>query len=484
MQALCAVPDLLSLFGTLGFTPMRWKAPSRKQGSRLSSVTKLVPLTVWGALGVMALMLDSGVPEVGHSRAQGMTALLTILFGTWVFWSHGGNQVTAAGIYSLSMAMFVGFSGIWWLLQSEQLSDGVYLATVTGFWSTFAMFAIFWQQAPTFKPIKVESIEPTRWGMWFGLFLSAICVAGLLFAGPVLAQVSLLALTLLTASLVLHRFGGQRIWRRLLVGGAVTVVFAETVFTGFGRLMLVSLGLVAVLLVSAWGMNRRVKSVVLAAVGPALVFLIRLREEAQSELGHPTDGIGSVVSPLTTFGELIERGLSHAEGEPFLGSLLFWVPRELWEGKPAGFGTVLTAELEPKLLATGHSMAAQSTGEWFFSWGWLGVVALVVVLGLYIRWLDRKLAKVTRQPIRSRFDLLKALIIVVLVVELPGLAWGSSFTYFTRAGQKVAVLLALIALFALARPTAERRPPATPGEPRRKWPQPFSEQARGSQSRP
>lgn len=192
----------------------------------------------------------------------------------------------------------------------------------------------------------------------------------------------------------------------------------------------------------------------LATIPLALLALVRFREDEQRDIGYSSedvDGFGSLTSPLTTFAQLIATDNSDANGEPFLASFLFWIPRSIWDEKPQGFGTILTADLEPHLLSTGHSMAAQASGEWFYSWGWFGVIALVPVLGIGSRVLDACLRRLTEHPIRDRRDLLLLTIVTFMAAEAAVLPWNGSFTYSARAGPKVGVLVAVLVLFAWRR---------------------------------
>jgi len=91
---------------------------------------------LWAVLGVFAMLLDSSGPATGHDRSQLALSVLMVAFGAWAFRRHGGAEVTAAGIYYLSAAIFVGFAGLRWWSRTTVVDDATYLATTTGYWTT------------------------------------------------------------------------------------------------------------------------------------------------------------------------------------------------------------------------------------------------------------------------------------------------------------------------------------------------------------
>lgn len=430
-----------------------------------------VPLALWVAGGIVALLLDSDSARVGAEYAQPMTAALALGFGVWVYWRHGGHQITAAGLYSLASATFVGFAGLYWWAQARSVPDEVWVATLTGFWTHVGLY-LFWRNPPEYRAVSAVSSEATHWGAWMGLAVSGLGLAvGLRFGGNAV-QFFLGGLALLMVALMLHRAQGERITGRLVLAGIVVAAFWQVTFTGYGRLNIVALGLVGLVLASARTSGRRVKAMALAGVVPALWVFVLVREQLGVQLsGTEYDGLGSVVNPLQVFGRLVEAQgsgtVALAHGETFIATLLFWVPSSMWEGKPPGFGAELTSELEPQLLSVGHSMAAHSYGEWFYNWGWLGVVAMVPVVGLLLRWADRLLSKVSR--VDSRRSLLWLVVALLVVANVPNLMWAGSFTYLGRLGQEVLILLVLVLPFATAEgarsgrlrlePDLSRRPP-------------------------
>jgi hypothetical protein len=134
-------------------------------------------------------------------------------------------------------------------------------------------------------------------------------------------------------------------------------------------------------------------------------------------------------------------------GSTFWASSVAFVPRSLWENKPPGFGAVLVPYLSPLSVGTSHSDAALFQGEWLFDFGFLGLVAMVLVVGWYIAKLDIWLTELNSRPVSTRRRLLAVVSATILASGLGNLLWVGSFTYFVRA---VGPLLAVGVLFAVA----------------------------------
>jgi hypothetical protein len=265
----------------------------------------------WGAAGVLALLMRSGQPGVPYDYSELTLAGLSTAFGVWVFWTHGRHQITAAGVYCLSVSVFVGFAGLWWWTQPGAVDPPVYIGTVTGYWTTYAMWVLFWRHEPAYALIRPVSPQATQWAIGMGLMVAVVGgSAG--FASPdAYVQFPLAGLSLVAVGLTLHRAQREKVIMRLGLAGLTVVVFWETAFTGFGRLNLVAIALVGVVVASGRSSRRTVKALVLVGVSPALWLLVLAREALTTTAGSAYDGIGSVVFPLRYFGELVQ---GHASG--------------------------------------------------------------------------------------------------------------------------------------------------------------------------
>jgi hypothetical protein len=404
----------------------------------------LTPLIGWGAAGVLALLLRSDQPTVLYDYSELVLAGLSTAFGVWVFWTHGRQQITAAGVYCLAVSVFVGFAGLWWWAQPGAVDQPVYIGTMTGYWTTYAMWALFWRHQPNFALIRHASPEATQWAIGMGLVVAVVGSSAGFVSPDAYVQFPLAGLSLVAVGLILHRAQHEKVIARLGVAGLTVLVFWETVFTGFGRLNLVAIALVGIVVASGRRSRRTVKAMVLTGVSPALWLLILTREALPTTTGITYDGIGSVVYPVRYFGELVQGHASglfaFSGGQALEATLTVWIPRSWWPGKPEGFGAVLTPLLAPATVGTNNSLAAHAYGEWYFDFGWAGVIVMVLFLGVFIWAVDRLLARATATPLDTRRQLVPLVVAVLLVVDMPNLMWVGTFGYVARTAQRLAIL--------------------------------------------
>lgn len=423
----------------------------------------------WGALGVVAALLDSNDPGRLHEWSQPAIASVTLGFGVITYWSHGRNRVTAAGLYALAAAIFAGYAGLWWTTQHDMVSNEIYRATTWAFWTTWLM-SRFWGRGSIEGPLHLTVAEPgaTRWGIRWGLGLAIAGIGshlvGIQVGQTFVGEVAFVGLTLLAVSLILRR-SESGVSRALVVTTGSLAVYSTTIFSGFGRLVLVSLILGPVVLLAGRLAGRRLKVMSIVAIGPALAVFAAARE-VFGRRKYGTDslsGIGSVVEPLRDFGRLLGRsdGYSFAYGDTFWAALTVHVPRAVWPGKPIGFGTELTQMFAPELASVGQTYVVLTPGEWYYNFGVWGLLAMAPALGLFLRLLDGALLRAQSTPAVSPRQLLWLTMALVAVADVPNLFWAGSFGYTARAGTRLLVLAALVVL-ATARPAAPAEPNATP----------------------
>jgi hypothetical protein len=318
--------------------------------------------------------------------------------------------------------------------------------------------SVFWTKGPKGAGSKLRVLaDPgvAAWGMILGLLLAvagAIAwAAGVIGGATGLIQgTSFVGMSLFLTSLVLtgRRPRHRSLWR-LGVVLAMVWAFSVTTFTGYGRLILVALGLVPVILLSGQITTRAVKVLVLAGVAPSMFVLVKMRQTfAEQRFGISTSGIGSVVSPLGDFGNLLSAHAAGrfdlAYGKSFFATLTFFVPRQLWPGKPIGFGALLTQILDPQLVSVGQSIVALAQGEWFYDFGWLGVAAMGPALGYALRRMDQLLDDARSRPVASKRQLLWLTAALLMVSDVPNLLWVGSFGYVARTGVRIGIVMVLM----------------------------------------
>ncbi|MGH3764953.1 MAG: hypothetical protein ACRDTX_07365 [Pseudonocardiaceae bacterium] len=423
--------------------------------SNLAAGLVLVP--VWALLGTIGLTLRGA--GMGLAAAITMMGVLQLVFGIWVFWTHGGRQITAGGVYSMSASIFVGFAAIYYaILYGSDVPHALYLATVLCYFSHLAMYALFWRTSYSTElaaPRVYPSEQLTAWLGKTGLVLLVTALAAH-FAGIQIVFIDAMAfvsLVFLVCASFNHPGGpAGRPWY-LVVAVIGFVLYTLVFFSGYGRLKLATLGLVFAAAACRYFRHRSAKLITLACLPGALLVFGAMRVAfLQGLYPGKTDteknGIDSVIDPLFTFGQLIDGvnggAIGYGHGSTFIASVFIYVPRAWWEGKPIGFGAVLAKMLlKEGTYAEGTSLAALSPGEWFYDFGIPGVVLMVVVLGLVIRWLDGVLRRVLERPLDTRNDFITLTAALVAVAGMSDLMWVGTFTFNERGGTRLIVILAI-----------------------------------------
>lgn len=401
------------------------------------------------ALAVIPALLAVGIsgPGVGYHRGMLLIGIAGVVFGVAVFWSHGGGQITAAGVYALASAAFVGAAALSWAHRDGAgLPDYMFHAALLAYATNLAMYFLFWrrQGAPANYP-PIERRDERAWasttvigalwlamavGMWATLPATRQLYDALGFAG-------VLAIALGVAARPGRRMGPSSL---LLLGGAF-VLYATTVFWGYGRLQMVALACACALVVCRRFDGRRVKTAILAGAVPFLMLLAHQRHamvrEAHGEAAASRGGPDSWETPMEVFGRLLEGGtpLRHGHGSSFFATFVIPIPRVLWEDKPVQFGAALVDIFDPSARSYQQSYAALAHGEWYYNFGLAGMVAMVFGVGLAIRWLDRRLAASLRRPLVARTALLQLMtlgLVATIVAGTADLAWNGSSTFLAR----------------------------------------------------
>jgi hypothetical protein len=398
---------------------------------------------------------------LSQDLALAALGLVNVLTGLTLFWSHGGNRITAAGIFGLALAVFVGVSALWWSGQSDPAQRGVVEVAAASACCLCAMWGLFWCQSDLdvgSRPLAVPT-PLSRDMAIVGAVLSVVTAAAssftYFFSASVPVQVSLGCMTLLMVSvLLLIRGRAGFSWRvaaaEIVVVLALVGVAAATVFTGYGRLNLVSLGMAGLVVMSTDATRRWLKAGAILAVGPALlVFSFARQLFFEHRYGVTTNGAMSVFTPLRDCARLADRvshGVVHVDwGQNFVATFLFWVPRALWPGKPVGLGVDL-GDLLGYAPVPGQSWAATFLGDFVLALGWWSLPLVVLLVGLFVRSLDGWWTGLLRRGARDPVWFLQAVLCLLVIADLANYAWGGSFDHVSRVVSRSLPLLGLLVL--------------------------------------
>lgn len=423
---------------------------ARTRREDADSVWLLVWLFVAGIAGLLGWRASTAL------IALVATSVLTMAFGIWVFWRHGGPQITAAGVYCLAQAGFVGFAGLWWAArQGTEVADGIFLGSLLALTSSIGMYGLFWRQTGADFPVMpFASRELSRWMCGLGLAMTVVSaiITTLNLGLALVTDVAIYVGVTLFAAGMLIKEGRTRLDFWALAGLAASFsTYYRLTFNGFGRLTLVSLALGLALLACTRLPNRRFKALTLIGAPLGVAYLAQTRVNLAAQLNGDVDanaGLGSVVSPLQTFGRLIDApGWEFGHGETFWATMTVFVPRSLWPDKPLGFGAELTRILEPQLAKANHTMAGLDLSEWWFNFGFGGIVLMVLVVGFAVRCVDAALRRLWSSPLRSRGSGLRIAALSLTIGGLADFVWVGLFTYMTRGGLRLIAVAVLAVVF-------------------------------------
>jgi hypothetical protein len=401
--------------------------------------------------------------------AMRLVGIASIVGGMAIFLHHGGRRITAAGVYSLTTGLMCG-CGVWYWagVAPDNTSRGsIFVAALSIYISSALMYALFWQRAAT--AAAPEPSKPIPAGVASGLRAAGIALAafGLIIqrtdwlpaarSQATLAQAAAeVGVVLFAASYVLSGRSLSRSPFRVGMAAAAVLIYYFLIFSGFGRLRLAALVIAICVIAQQRTSTRLLKPMAVAAVIPALLVFAavgRARTSDDPRTAHSSgSGLGSLVNPIATYGSLIDQHITDGGGSTLTAEAVILVPRAVWPNKPVQLGRTLAVRLAPEIAAVSSlSMAAMPQGEWYYNFGWLGVVIMMLALGLIIRWLDRWLASCSGRDLAERHAIYLFIAVAVLVGSISDLAWGGTATWIGRNMQRAVVLVPVVVWFYLIR---------------------------------
>lgn len=427
---------------------------------RLQSVSpmaaRFMSASVWSILGAVGWLIEG--PIRGDSLWRlAFLSLLTAIFGVWGFLHSGGPRITAAGMFTVSTGVFVGYAGLWWCnFLGRDVPPEMSTIVVSAYFATVCSYHLFWwtsQKSDGITSALTSSRNVPKWPASVGILLAAI---SFIVHQSVPHDLQMFTEAGAVLGILLYCYGvanSPREFKLLSTRSAVVVglvvVFIAVIFDGFGRLPVIALaGSVGVLLTQRQR-STRVKLLALCAVPLASSILTALRYWRLDGVAPSRDttpsGPDSDVGGLWTFARLVRFGddLQFGGGETFVSTLVAWVPRGLWPSKPFGFGFDLTLLLEPQLAPYGHSLVATVFGEWYYNFGWWGIPILVLTVAPFVRWLDQRQIEQLKRKSVDNSKILYNVLLAAAIGGIPHLVWSGTHTLFARL-MAVAILWVVV----------------------------------------
>jgi hypothetical protein len=403
------------------------------------------------------MFIGVGLNLLGSDAAAAGISIAGIAHSAMGFIVHGRRRISAPGVYMLGTGLFGFFSGLYLIIDPIFGVLPHLLAAVNIlYFGQILTYYLVWKPTDRIAPPVSREVDPrtVAWGQWMGFLLMAgsIGVNILGIEDPMLDAAAFTGIILFAVAA--FRGPGRKALLAYIVTGLGVVGYSTYVFHGYGRLTLGALGVAVVATFAHRWRGGLMKIAVVIVLGPALMALAQNRADLSASLNAASseNGLESVVGPMYRFSQLISLDavgdLAYTWGSSFVTSALALVPRQLWPGKPIGFGAELAMFFSPELAGTGHSDAALFAGEWLFNFSLVGVLASIPLVGWAVNWLDRKWISVSAAPLVERRELVAAVALTILGAGLLDLIWGGSFTYAAREGTRLVIALAVFVVFA------------------------------------
>lgn len=440
--------------------------PGLEPASRPKTGRTLVILGWLISYAVVALVYSSGEMAMGDMVPP---AVVVFAFAIWGYLRQGGHLVNASALFCYSTALFIAFpaayAGIFGSTRADTVGPGWLLICLSLGVATMAGVLIVSPDAAGPSRLSRTSVSPPddtitvrrpliapatglRLGgalMGVALMLTPVDAASWLRLPQSLGGLSILVLTLALSE---STSGGKRLL--LLVAVLTTsALYYEFMFGSFGRLVLGSIVCAMAVVYSVRRTSYLPKMVLLAGTAPALFYLAQQRlafvKETWNYQAPSGEGIASVTGPFVSCAQIAaaywDGVISPTFGSTLWATAVFWVPRNMWTGKPVGFGAEIVYITQPgNLDVPDFSDAATIVGELIWNLGLVLIAGGIVLLALGIRWLDRRLAAISGPDAAGSVTPVRVLALAVVLGGIVNLVWGGVFTFTTRA---VGMLVAL-----------------------------------------
>lgn len=411
----------------------------------------LVTIAWWGTLSTIRWEL---APAIIY------TSVLSIAAGVRVFFGHGLGTITATGLFGLSSAIFIGYSGLILVGQPSVQAgwESLALACVVGLTVQVATSALAWGNARKFErePFwanKLIFVWMSRAGMVF-LVLAMIAHLAVPRMRSWTEAAAFTAICVLSSGLMFREKVRIISWQTLIVIGSL-VLYSEFFHSGSGRLRIAALACAVAVIVSARFPIRRLKVAIVALIPFVLAWMandrLALQESLSVGASQGRTGLESMIAPLNVLALLL-RALQDHDFTPALGYNLLSVfailiPESVWPNQPRALGYELVQFVAPEKYADGiFSTAATSTGEGIFNFGWLGIALVIVFAAFVLRRLDSSMLRHLNAANPTISGILGFVLVAMLAGAVADYTWSGVHTYVARMITRLPVLLVLLVL--------------------------------------
>lgn len=388
----------------------------------------------WCMLGFACVALGTQEPE----SASRILCVASVLLGVRGFLTRGKNLIVPSGTYMLSFAVFVGLAGLIGIHSPLWgYNNFLGLSIILAYFSHVLLYFAIWARTIETPPATRITHETPRGArdtaaiVGLGLSAAGIASNGTDILGPVPDALAFAGATIV-ASAVLTTAPRAITAVRLSIVLLTCAIYYFTIFDGYGRLRLAALGMAVLYFLTIRKANANFKLLILVVLAVTAVALSDRR------------GFDSAISPLYTFAGLLELGqtgqLGLARGSTFLAAAFALIPRALWESKPTGFGVELAELFHPEYVTYGHTDVALFMGEWYFNFGFVGLIAMLPLVGITVKKLDAFVTRSATKEVHRAREFVSAAVPAIVIAGMMDLFWVGTFTFVARSGSRLIIV--------------------------------------------
>lgn len=390
------------------------------------------------------------------------------------FFKIGGNTITPMSMIFLAIAVNLGFGAVFRVIGGT--INNYDLAVMLGllfFVIVLLLVKEKFPQNPELNFLKTKNgLRPRMFGV------AAICIYVIYFMlyryDMTLELLWVAVLGLLPALFFIGAiYALKNRYRIFFFFLSVTcffsiLVYYNIVFSGGARINFVAT-LLGVFIIASWVWPSRLyKTLILfsfpfAMTWASVIEVTRYTNKAQVfnieafvRSLSSGEGLTSILAPYDNLVRIVS--MSEIWGmrpllewfDQVIFTFFFWVPRLWWPNKPEGFGTIIVYELEPDLLSINHSMATSFLGEFVFYAGMFAPVLALVVVTIFVFFLNKLLNLVGRTS--SSVWMVNYALLAFMSAQSLTLIWGGLASYAPRGFAALLGLCPMIFLWLFLRP--------------------------------